>query len=257
MQVNSIINVPIGNVDICNTKQDTKSNETLEQISTFSNTQENYTVKQSPSGSSDSQRSSLTAIREFFFRPSSTSQQKVTQDELTVMEEGKSLMLESNKLMQQTQRGSNHAFAATSSCGWKTIFGLGLLAGTSLTGGIWLWSRQQNSVISGDACPINDLSPFSTFSTPLAHMTPSTTESMLLTPETTLPSPKIEQPKRKSARGDFFKQTKVCDSSETRYKDCHFRNYAENNYYRSCFLYSEEKPCERPEDFNKSVTRVV
>ncbi|MBG6248276.1 hypothetical protein [Candidatus Symbiopectobacterium sp. PLON1] len=179
------------------------------------------------------------------------------------------MILKRDRLIQQNQQYSNFSFSSVPTCGWKTVFGLGLLTGASISCGAFLWARQQNGLIPSNSCPPNNYSPVSPFSMPLPPETQSTTESLPFTPDTIQPSKKAEpltatmstikpiQSMRKHLRGDFFKQTKVCDNSTTHYKDCHVRHINADNYHRYCFLYSKEKPCERPEDVNKPVARVV
>lgn len=269
MQTNVITSPLHVDTKIQNYNPKAKSNETLNQVSTVSNTQEGHTKHKPSSSSSDTQRSLLCSVREFFSPSSSASKNEVTFDELKYIEEGKSLVLERDSLMQKNQRNSNLAFSNAPSCGWKTVFGLGVLAGASVSCGAFLWARHQNNLIPANSCPPIDNAPLSPYSMPLPSVTQSITEAMQFRPDMDQPSKKSApltsimstikpiQSMRKNPRGDFFKQTKVCDNSRTDYKDCHVRYIEADNYQRYCFLYSEAKPCERPEDVNKPVVRVV
>ncbi|MCW2482778.1 hypothetical protein, partial [Candidatus Symbiopectobacterium sp. NZEC135] len=252
MQTNAITSTHHENTAIQHYHRETQSNETLNQISTVSNSQEDHTLHKPCSSSSDTQRSLLCSVREFFSPSSSASTQKATPEELRFIEEGRSLVLKSDKLIQQNQQYNNFSFSTAPSCGWKTIFGLGLLAGASVSCGAFLWARQQNNIVPGNSCPPNDHSPLSPFSMPLSSATQSTTEAMQFRPDTDQSAQKAEaltssastiksiQSMRKNPRGDFFKQTKVCDNSTTHYKDCHVRHINTDNYQRYCFLYSKE-----------------
>ncbi|WP_196907277.1 hypothetical protein [Candidatus Symbiopectobacterium sp. 'North America'] len=192
MQTSAIICPLHGNAEIQNYNPKTKSNETLNQISNVSNTQEEHSINTPCSSSFDTQRSLLRSISEFFSPSSSASKDKATPEELTFIEEGKSLVLKRDRLMQQNQQSSNFSFSSTPSCGWKTIFGLGLLTGASVSCGAFLWARQQNGLIPGNSCPPSNNSPLSLFSMPLPPVPQSTTESLPFTPDTAQSSKKAE-----------------------------------------------------------------
>lgn len=269
MQTNVISSTFYESTGIQNYIPRTTSNETLHQISNVANTQGEHTVNIPSASSSETQRSLLCSVRSFFSPSSSASTQKATPEELMLIEKGKSLVQKSDKLMQQNQQYNNFSFSSPSSCGWKTIFGLGLIAGASVSCGAFLLARQQNNVMPGNSCPSNDSLPLSPYSMPLPPVVESTTEGMQFRSNKVRSSKKVEalamtinatkpiKSMRKNARGDFFKQTKVCNELRTEYKDCHVKHIDADNYQEYCFLYSKNKPCKRPEDINKPVVRVV
>lgn len=166
MQTNVITSPLHVNTQIQNYNPKAKSNEALNQVSTVSNTQEGHTKHKPSSSSSDTQRSVQCSVREFFSPSSSASKQQATPEALEYMEEGKSLVLKRDSSMQQHQQYSNLGVSSAPSCGWKTIFGLGLLAGTSVSCGAFLWARQQNNLVPGNPCLPPDNPPLSPFQCP-------------------------------------------------------------------------------------------
>lgn len=266
----SAITCPLhGNTGIQSYNPKARPNERLNQISNVSNTPDEHSINTPCSRSSDTQRSLLRSVCEFFSPSSSASKQKPTPKELAFIEEGKSLILKRYSFIQQNQQCNNFSFSSAPTYGWKTVFGLGLLTGVSMSYGAFLLARQQNGMIPGNSCPPNNYSPVSPFSMPLPPETPSTTEILPFMSDTVNPFKKAEpltttmntlkpvQLRREQPKGDFFKQTKVCNNSTTHYKHSHVKHINANNYHRYCFLYSTETPSERAEDVNKPVARVV